>query len=56
VSGTVTRVNGALEDKPELVNEDCWGAGWMIAIQGSAASAGLLDASGYTKLLEESDH
>ena len=28
----VLRVNAALEEKPELINEDCWGQGWMIAI------------------------
>ena len=32
VSGTVVRVNGDLENKPELVNEDCYGKGWMIVI------------------------
>lgn len=56
VSGKVTRVNADLEDRPELVNEDCWGTGWMIAIEPSGGEDRLLDASGYTKLLEESDH
>src|SRR5690242_15296773 len=32
VSGKVTRVNAALVDAPELVNEDCWGKAWMVAI------------------------
>ncbi len=57
VTGTVTRVNAELEDKPELVNDDCWGAGWMIAIEPAQPEAveQLLDASDYQKLLAESD-
>ncbi len=42
ISGKITRVNAELENKPELVNEDCWGKGWMIAIEppsGDAESA-----------------
>lgn len=59
ISGTITRVNTALEDAPELVNEDCWEKGWMVAIEPSKLSeeeGGLLDAQAYTKHLEESDH
>jgi glycine cleavage system H protein len=59
VSGTVTRVNGELENKPELVNEDCWEKGWMIAIAPSswdAESAALLDAAAYAKHVQESSH
>ena len=33
VSGTVVEVNGALEEEPERVNEDCYGEGWIIAIE-----------------------
>lgn len=32
VSGEVVEVNSTLESKPELVNKDCYGAGWMILI------------------------
>ena len=59
VSGKVARVNAELETKPELVNEDCWGAGWMIAIVPSdldADSAGLLDAAAYGAHAEASAH
>jgi glycine cleavage system H protein len=58
VSGKVSRVNAALEDAPELVNEDCWGKGWMIAItpDDPSAASGLLDAPAYSRLLEESAH
>lgn len=32
VSGTVAEVNSGLEDKPELVNEDPYGEGWMLRV------------------------
>ena len=32
VSGTVTAVNDALRDEPELVNEDPYGDGWLLAV------------------------
>ena len=32
-SGEVVEVNGVLEGKPELVNQDCYGAGWMIVVK-----------------------
>ena len=33
VSGTVTKVNEALGDKPEIVNESAEDAGWMVLIE-----------------------
>ncbi|MFO7178218.1 MAG: glycine cleavage system protein GcvH [Pseudomonadota bacterium] len=56
VSGTVTRVNTELENRPELVNEDCWGKGWMIAIKPSDPErlSALLDADAYQKHVESS--
>ncbi len=56
VSGKIVRVNSALEEKPELVNEDCWGDGWMVAIEPSGGDAELLDATRYKKLILESAH
>jgi len=32
-SGEVVEANTALETKPELVNKDCYGAGWMIVVK-----------------------
>jgi glycine cleavage system H protein len=55
VSGKVVAVNARLEDKPELVNEDCWGEGWMI-VSAATGPGGLMDAAAYGKLLDESDH
>ena len=52
VSGTVVARNEQLGDKPELVNSDPYGAGWMVEIAATdpAAVAGLLDAAAYTEL------
>ncbi|HLA39734.1 MAG TPA: glycine cleavage system protein GcvH [Candidatus Glassbacteria bacterium] len=33
VSGTVEEVNEALADKPELINQDPYGDGWMIRVK-----------------------
>ena len=33
VSGTVVKVNSALEDSPELINKDPYGDGWMIKVK-----------------------
>ena len=53
-AGTVTAVNEALEDNPELVNADPLGEGWMVELRpadGSIEGAGLLDAASYQALL-----
>jgi glycine cleavage system H protein len=57
ISGTIVRVNKAtLEERPELVNDDCYGGAWMVAIAPTDRSVlgGLLDAAAYAKLLEDS--
>jgi glycine cleavage system H protein len=52
VSGTVTEVNTALTERPELVNSDPYGEGWMLRIDSSSDAGGdLLDEAGYTKLV-----
>ena len=57
LAGEVTRVNDKLEDEPELVNDDCYGDGWLVAIKPSDASAfeGLMDAAAYRELLDTTD-
>lgn len=49
VSGTVIEANEALEDAPETVNEDAYGAGWLIKVKVEDASEleKLLDADAY---------
>jgi glycine cleavage system H protein len=58
VSGKVERVNSELENKPELVNDDCYGKAWMIAVTPSDASetSSLLDAAAYVELLKTAAH
>lgn len=55
VSGTILEQNEALEDKPELVNQDPYGAGWLIKIEPSADVdfSVLLDAKEYKKTINE---
>lgn len=55
VSGTILEQNEALEEKPELVNQDPYGAGWLIKIEPSADAdfSVLLDAKEYKKTINE---
>ncbi|HUQ08012.1 MAG TPA: glycine cleavage system protein GcvH [Kofleriaceae bacterium] len=55
VSGKVTKVNAALKDSPELVNQDCYGGAWMIEIELSDAGEleELLSPEAYTALTAE---
>ncbi|MBX0287312.1 glycine cleavage system protein GcvH [Haloarcula salinisoli] len=54
VSGTVTAVNEALFDQPELVNEDPFGDGWMLEVELADESEldELLDAAEYRDQIE----
>lgn len=52
VSGEVIEVNERLEDEPNLVNDDPYGDGWLVKISGSTEGADLLDAAGYTAMIE----
>ncbi len=54
VSGTITEVNGVLEDQPELLNSDPYGEGWICRIEMSDPSQfdALLDAAAYRRLTE----
>jgi glycine cleavage system H protein len=56
VSGKVVAVNAVLEEKPEVVNEDCWNEGWMIVIAPTGATENLMDAGAYAAFLKESAH
>jgi glycine cleavage system H protein len=54
-SGTITAVNEALADKPEVVNSDPYGAGWIVKFTLSNPSelAGLMDAAAYEAYCNE---
>ena len=54
-SGEVKLVNEALEDAPELVNDDPYGKGWMIQIriEDPTELEGLMTADAYREYLED---
>ncbi|AWH73365.1 glycine cleavage system protein GcvH [Dokdonia sp. Dokd-P16] len=53
LSGEIVAFNEGLEDEPEIVNSDAYGAGWMIKIKFSDASQveELLSADAYKELI-----
>lgn len=53
VSGEVLEINEAINDQPELVNNDPYGEGWMIKISVASPEEldNLLDAEGYKALI-----
>ena len=54
VAGKVIANNGALASKPELLNEDPYGAGWLFRLEaGASANASLMSASAYEAFLAE---
>ncbi len=55
VTGTVVEVNGTLEDTPEQLNTDPYGAGWIFVVELAepAEVDALMDAAGYQAFLEE---
>jgi len=58
VSGEVVAVNAALGDKPETINEDAYGDGWIFVIEAEEPEQlnDLLSPDDYAELLEEEDH
>ncbi len=58
VAGKIVRINEELSKKPELVNEDCYQKGWMVAIAPNdpKAAGRLLDASAYAAHVKASAH
>ncbi len=55
VAGKVIANNGALAGKPELLNEDPYGAGWLFRLEtsGPLNAAALMNASAYESFLAE---
>ena len=51
VDGKVLEVNPALDSSPEKVNEDAYGAGWMIKIEITGSTSDLLSADQYKELI-----
>ena len=55
VSGEVQAVNVALEDAPETINADPYGAGWILkmTIENQSEIAELMDSAEYQEFLKE---
>lgn len=53
--GKVTAVNKGLSDKPETLNSDPYGDGWMVKVENGAAND-LMDSAAYEKYCEERAH
>jgi glycine cleavage system H protein len=56
VNGTVTAVNEALADQPDLVNSDPYGEGWLLdlEVEDAAEVEALMDADTYQGQLDQS--
>jgi glycine cleavage system H protein len=53
MSGEIVEVNTALADKPETINDDPYGEGWLVRVKLSddAEKDGLMDAAAYSASL-----
>lgn len=58
VSGEVIAVNSALSDKPETINEDAFGEGWIFKVKPTDKSEldNLLTPDEYAEVVENEDH
>ncbi len=58
VTGTVVAVNEALNDKPETINEDAYGDGWIFTLEIEERDElnEMLEPDAYAEMLEEDDH
>ena len=55
VSGEVVETNEILPDNPETINDDPYGDGWMVKVEGGAAGDAM-DSAAYEKHCEERSH
>lgn len=54
LAGQVVAVNQALEDAPELINQDPYGAGWLVELKPETWPVeGLLDAAAYLAVMTQ---
>ncbi len=53
LSGEVVEVNEALADNPELLNQDCYGAGWLFKLRVSAREEldGMMNSAAYEEYI-----
>lgn len=51
-AGTITEINDALSEAPEILNSDPYGEGWMVKVEGGEPGE-VMDASAYEKYCKE---
>jgi len=58
VGGEVLAVNLPLENKPELINQDAFGEGWIVKLKmdNPAELRSLMDAAAYEAMIREEKH
>lgn len=60
IGGEIAEVNTALEEKPDLINSDCYNQGWIAKIKindkAELDSDKLMSAEEYKKFVSESEH
>ena len=59
VSGEIVAINEALPDKPETINEDAFGDGWIFVVKPDNLAEDmeeLLDPDAYSELIENEEH
>jgi glycine cleavage system H protein len=58
MAGKIVEINGELDGKPELVNEDCYGKGWMVVLEVADEKVvdALLDEAAYDAHVKASAH
>jgi glycine cleavage system H protein len=54
-SGTISAVNKDLTNKPETLNSDPFGEGWMVKVEGGA-TGDVMESAAYEKYCEERSH
>lgn len=53
--GKISAVNKGLSDKPETLNSDPYGEGWMVKVEGGS-TGDVMDSAAYEKYCEERAH
>jgi glycine cleavage system H protein len=56
IGGEIVAVNSDLEGNQEPINQDPYGAGWLIRMRPSGDEEELMDAAAYTQYCEERAH
>jgi len=56
VTGTVKEINAKLNEDPELLNQDCYGEGWVMVVEAKdGALSDLMDAAAYTEFVASAE-